>query len=200
MPCLPHLCQLAGYQTPYLQAAEKRLAVLIPFTLLIIFVLIYLNTRSLTKTFIVLLTVPFSLIGAFWLVYLLGYNMSVAVWIGLIALAGLDAETGVVMLLYLDLSWAKFLAEGRMNSVSDLYLCVREGAVQRIRPKMMAVCAILFGLLPIMWAPDYQAGADIMKRIAAPMIGGVVTSAVLNLLIYPVIYVMWRKRELQNLM
>jgi len=176
------------------------LAVLIPFTLLIIFVLIYLNTRSLTKTFIVLLTVPFSLIGAFWLVYLLGYNMSVAVWIGLIALAGLDAETGVVMLLYLDLSWAKFLAEGRMNSVSDLYLCVREGAVQRIRPKMMAVCAILFGLLPIMWAPDYQAGADIMKRIAAPMIGGVVTSAVLNLLIYPVIYVMWRKRELQNLM
>jgi copper/silver efflux system protein len=191
--------QWAG-QFQYLQAAEKRLAVLIPFTLLIIFVLIYLNTRSLTKTFIVLLTVPFSLIGAFWLVYLLGYNMSVAVWIGLIALAGLDAETGVVMLLYLDLSWAKFLAEGRMNSVSDLYLCVREGAVQRIRPKMMAVCAILFGLLPIMWAPDYQAGADIMKRIAAPMIGGVVTSAVLNLLIYPVIYVMWRKRELQNLM
>jgi multidrug efflux pump subunit AcrB len=110
------------------------------------FALIYLNTRSLTKTFIVLLTVPFSLIGAFWLVYLLGYNMSVAVWIGLIALAGLDAETGVVMLLYLDLSWAKFLAEGRMNSLSDLYLSVREGAVQRIRPKMMAVCAILFGV------------------------------------------------------
>ena len=176
-------------QFQYLQAAEKRLAVLIPFTLLIIFVLVYLNTRSLTKTFIVLLTVPFSLTGAFWFVYLLGYNMSVAVWIGLIALAGLDAETGVVMLLYLDLSWAKFRAEGRMNSLSDLYLSVREGAVQRIRPKMMAVCAILFGLLPIMWSPDYQAGADIMKRIAAPMIGGVITSAVLNLLIYPVIYV-----------
>jgi copper/silver efflux system protein len=186
-------------QFQYLQAAEKRLAILIPFTLLIIFVLVYLNTRSLTKTFIVLLTVPFSLIGAFWFVYLLGYNMSVAVWIGLIALAGLDAETGVVMLLYLDLSWAKFLAEGRMNSLSDLYLSVREGAVQRIRPKMMAVCAILFGLLPIMWAPDYQAGADIMKRIAAPMIGGVITSAVLNLLIYPVIYVMWRKRDLRKL-
>jgi Cu(I)/Ag(I) efflux system membrane protein CusA/SilA len=142
------------------------------------------------------LAVPFSLIGAFWLVYLLGYNLSVAVWIGLIALAGLDAETGVVMLLYLDLSWEKFRSEGRMNSLSDLYAAVREGAVQRIRPKMMAVSAILFGLLPIMWSPDYQAGADIMKRIAAPMIGGVVTSAILNLIIYPVIYVMWRKRQL----
>jgi Cu(I)/Ag(I) efflux system membrane protein CusA/SilA len=187
--------QWAG-QFQYLQAAEKRLVILIPVTLLIIFVLLYLNTRSLTKTFIVLLTVPFSLIGAFWLVYLLGYNMSVAVWIGLIALAGLDAETGVVMLLYLDLSWEKFRAEGRMRSLSDLYASVREGAVQRIRPKLMAVCAILFGLLPIMWAPDYQAGADVMKRIAAPMIGGVLTSALLNLLIYPVLYVMWRKRQL----
>jgi copper/silver efflux system protein len=187
--------QWAG-QFQYLQAAEKRLAILIPFTLLIIFVLLYLNTRSLTKTFIVLLTVPFSLVGAFWLIYLLGYNMSVATWIGLIALAGLDAETGVVMLLYLDLSWEKFRAEGRMNSLSDLHASVREGAVRRIRPKMMAVCAILFGLLPIMWSPDYQAGADVMKRIAAPMIGGITTSAVLNLLIYPVIYVMWRKRYL----
>jgi copper/silver efflux system protein len=187
--------QWAG-QFQYLQAAEKRLAILIPFTLLIILVLLYLNTRSLTKTFIVLLTVPFSLVGAFWLIYLLGYDMSVAVWIGLVALAGLDAETGVLMLLYLDLSWEKFRAEGRMNSLSDLYASVREGAVQRIRPKMMAVCAILFGLLPIMWSPDYQAGADVMKRIAAPMIGGVITSAILNLLIYPVIYVMWRKRHL----
>ena len=184
-------------QFQYLQAAEKRLAIVIPFTLLVIFVLIYLNTRSITKSLIVLLTVPFSLVGAFWLLYLLGYNMSVAVWVGLIALAGLDAETGVVMLLYLDLSWEKYQAEGRMNSLSDLYSAVREGAVQRIRPKMMAVCAILFGLLPIMWSPDYQAGADMMKRIAAPMIGGVISSAVLNLLIYPVIYVMWRKRHLQ---
>ncbi|HET9374413.1 MAG TPA: CusA/CzcA family heavy metal efflux RND transporter [Chthoniobacterales bacterium] len=187
--------QWAG-QFQYLQAAEKRLVILVPFTLLIIFVLIYFGTRSATKTFIVLLTVPLSLVGAFWLLYLLGYNMSVAVWIGLIALAGLDAETGVVMLLYLDLSWEKFRAEGRMNSLADLNACVREGAVQRIRPKMMAVCAILFGLLPIMWSPDYQAGADVMKRIAAPMIGGVLTSAVLNLLVYPVIYFMWRQRHL----
>jgi Cu(I)/Ag(I) efflux system membrane protein CusA/SilA len=187
--------QWAG-QFQYLQAAEKRLAILVPFILAIIFVLIYLGTRSVTKTFFVLLTVPLSLVGAFWLLYLLGYNMSVAVWVGLIALAGLDAETGVIMLLYLDLSWEKFRAEGRMNSLSDLNACVREGAVLRIRPKMMAVCAILFGLLPIMWAPDYQAGADVMKRIAAPMIGGVITSAVLNLLVYPVIYVMWRQRHL----
>lgn len=149
-----------------------------------------------TKTLIVILAVPFSLIGAFWLIYLLGYNLSAAVWIGLIALAGLDAETGVVMLLYLDLSREKFRAQGRMNSLSDLYAAVREGAVQRIRPKMMAVCAILFGLLPIMWSPDYQAGAGIMKRIAAPMIGGVVSSAILNLLIYPVIFLLWRKRHL----
>jgi Cu(I)/Ag(I) efflux system membrane protein CusA/SilA len=185
-----------GGHFQYLRAAEKQLAIVIPITLLVILGLIYFNTRSWTKTLIVMLTVPFSLIGAFWLVYLLGYNLSVAVWIGIIALAGLDAETGVIMLLYLDLSWEKSRAMGRMNSPSDLYAAVREGAVQRIRPKMMAVCAILFGLLPIMWSPDYQAGADVMKRIAAPMIGGVLTSAILNLLIYPVIYVMWRKRQL----
>jgi copper/silver efflux system protein len=185
-------------QFEHLQAAEKRLAILVPFTLLIIFVLIYLNTRSVAKTFIVLLTVPFSLIGAFWLLYLLGYNLSVAVWIGLIALAGLDAETGVVMLLYLDLAWEKYRAQGRMKSLADLDAAVREGAVQRIRPKMMAVCAILFGLLPIMWSPEYQVGADVMKRIATPMIGGIITSAILNLLIYPVIYVIWRKRDLRK--
>ena len=185
-------------QFEYLRAAEKRLALLIPFTLLIIFVLIYLNTRSVAKTLIVLLTVPFSLIGAFWLIYLLGYNISVATWIGLIALAGLDAETGVVMLLYLDLAWEKYRAEGRLNSRADLYAAVREGAVQRIRPKTMAVCAILFGLLPILWSPDYQIGTDVMKRIAAPMIGGILSSAALNLLIYPVIYTLWRSRELET--
>ncbi len=189
--------QWAG-QFQYLQAAEKRLSILIPFTLLIIFVLIFINTGSVTKTFIVLLSVPFSLVGAFWLLYLLGYNMSVAVWIGLIALAGLDAETGVVMLLYLDQAWDRYRLEGKMNGMADLYAAVKEGAVQRIRPKMMTVCAILFGLLPIMWSPAYQAGADVMKRIATPMIGGVVTSAILNLLIYPVIYVIWRKRELPS--
>jgi Cu(I)/Ag(I) efflux system membrane protein CusA/SilA len=187
--------QWAG-QSQYLKEAEQRLAVLIPFTLLIIFVLIYINTRSATKTIIVMLAVPFSLVGAFWMLYLRHYNMSVAVWVGLIALAGLDAETGVVMLLYLDQAWEKFVAQGRMRSLSDLYEAVKEGAVQRIRPKIMTVSAILFGLFPIMWSPATQAGADVMKRIATPMIGGVITSGILELLIYPVIYVIWRKREL----
>ncbi len=187
--------QWAG-QFEYLKSAEKRLQVVIPFTLLIIFVLIYLNTRSVVKTAIVLLAVPFSLVGAFWFLYLLGYNLSVAVWVGLIALAGLDAETGVVMLLYLDHAWEKFRAEKRMNTLDDLEAATIEGAVQRIRPKAMTICAILFGLLPIMWSPTTQAGADVMKRIAAPMIGGVITSGVLELLIYPAIYVIWRRRHL----
>ncbi len=187
--------QWAG-QFEYLKAAERTLEVVIPFTLLIIFMLIYMNTKSVLKTVIVMLAVPFSLVGAFWTLYLLGYNMSVAVWIGLIALAGLDAETGVVMLLYLEQAWEKFCREGRMNSLSDLCDAVREGAVQRIRPKIMTVCSILFGLLPIMWSPATQAGSDVMKRIAAPMIGGIVTSAILELLIYPVIYVIWRRRKL----
>ncbi len=187
--------QWAG-QFEYLKAAEARLKIVVPFTLLIIFVLIFMNTQSVVKTFIVLLAVPFSLVGAFWMLYLLGYNMSVAVWVGLIALAGLDAETGVVMLLYLDHAWDKYVALGRMASMGDLYAAVKEGAVQRIRPKIMTVCAILFGLLPIMWSPTTQAGADVMKRIAAPMIGGVVTSAILELLIYPVIFAIWKKRAL----
>ena len=199
-----HLQYPAGYYTEwagqfqYLEAAKQRLKVVIPFTLLIIFVLLYISTRSVTKTAIVLLAVPFSLVGAFWLLWLLGYNMSVAVWVGLIALAGLDAETGVVMLLYLDHAWDHFKAQGRMKSMRDLHDAVLEGAVGRVRPKIMTVCAILFGLLPIMWSPAMQAGADVMKRIAAPMIGGVVTSAVLELLIYPVIYVIWRRRELPD--
>src|SRR6266487_411473 len=189
--------QWAG-QFEYLQAAKERLKIVIPFTLLIIFMLIYISTRSVIKTAIVLLAVPFSLIGAFWLLYLLGYNMSVAVWVGLIALAGVGAETGVVMLLYLDHAWDKFKAAGRMNTMKHLHDAVMEGAVQRIRPKIMTVCAILFGLLPIMWSPTLQAGADVMKRIATPMIGGIITSAILELLLFPVIYVVWRKRELPD--
>lgn len=187
--------QWAG-QFEYLKSAEQRLAVVIPFTLLVIFLLIFLNTKSVARTAIVLLAVPFSLVGAFWLLYLLNYNLSVAVWVGLIALAGLDAETGVVMLLYLDHAWDKFAAEGRLRTPTDLRAAVIEGAVQRIRPKIMTVCAILFGLLPIMWSPVTQAGADVMKRIAAPMIGGVITSAILELLLYPTIYLLWRRRHL----
>src|SRR5207244_7311261 len=155
------------------QEALERLKIVVPFTLLIIFLLIYISTRSVIRTLIVLLSVPFSLIGAFWLLWLLGYNMSVAVWVGLIALAGIDAETGVVMLLYLDQAWEKFRAQGRMNNMRDLHDAVVEGAVQRVRPKIMTVCAILFGLLPIMWSPAMPAVADVINRIATPLMGGV---------------------------
>ncbi len=173
-----------------LQQVEKRLLLIIPFTLLIIILLLYLNTRSVVKTAIVLMAVPFSLVGAFWLLYLCDYQFSVAVAVGLIALAGIDAETGVVMLLYLDQAYEDRVARGAMRQRSDLIAAVKEGAVQRIRPKMMTVAAILFGLLPIMWSDG--SGSEVMKRIAAPMIGGVVTSAVLELLLYPIIYVLWR--------
>jgi len=177
-----------------LQRVESRLLLIIPFTLLIIILLIYLNTRSFVKTGIVLLAIPFSLIGAFWLLYLCGYQFSVAVAVGLIALAGIDAETGVVMLIYLDQAYDDRKARGAMTKFSDLIAAVKEGAVQRIRPKMMTMAAILFGLLPIMWSTG--SGSEVMQRIAAPMIGGVVTSALLGLLLYPVLYVLWRRRHL----
>jgi Cu(I)/Ag(I) efflux system membrane protein CusA/SilA len=177
-------------QYEYMMRAQQRLRIVIPVTLLLVVVLLYFNTRNVVKIAIVLLAVPFSLIGAFWLIYLLGYNLSVAVWVGIIALAGVDAETGVVMLLYLDQAYEKFGREGRMKSLADLQEAVEEGAVKRIRPKMMTVMAILLGLLPIMWSQG--AGSDIMKRIAAPMVGGVITSFALELLIYPVIFTLWR--------
>ena len=179
-----------------LQEVEGRLTLIIPVTLLIITLLIYFNTRSAVRTAIVLLAVPFSLIGAFWLLYLLHYQLSVAVAVGLIALAGIDAETGVVMLIYLDQAFDKQVALGRMNSRADLLTAVKEGAVQRVRPKIMTVSAILFGLLPILWSTG--SGAEIMKRIAAPMVGGIVTSAILELLLYPVLYVMWRERRVSS--
>ena len=180
----------------YLVKTEQRLTVVIPLTLLIIFVLIFLNTRSVTKTVIVLLAVPFSLVGSFWLLYILGYNMSIAVWVGIIALAGLDAETGVVMLLYLDLAHEQWKREGMLTSIAGLKDAIMHGAVKRIRPKMMTVCVILAGLLPIMFS--HGSGADVMKRIAAPMIGGVVTSSILELIVYPAIYMLWRGREFRR--
>ncbi len=186
----------AGYtlewsgQYEYMQRSTERLKIVIPVTLALVIVLLYLNTRKAAKVAIVLLAVPFSLIGAFWLVWLLGYNLSVAVWVGIIALAGVDAETGVVMLLYLDQSYERFQKEGRMRNLQDLQHAVEDGAVKRIRPKMMTVMAILLGLLPIMWS--HGAGSDVMRRIAAPMVGGVVTSFLLELLLYPVIFTLWR--------
>ncbi len=177
-------------QYEYMMRAKERLKLVIPVTLLIVIVLLYFSTHNVMKIAIVLLTVPFSLIGTFWLLYLLKYNLSIAVWVGIIALAGIAAETGVVMLLYLDQAYDKFKREGRMNSLGDLQEAVYEGAVKRIRPKMMTVLAILMGLLPIMWS--HGAGADVMKRIAAPMVGGVITSFILELLIYPVIFTIWK--------
>lgn len=176
----------------YMEKTAERLKIVIPLTLLIIFVLIYLNTQSVIKTMIVLLAVPFSLVGSFWFLHFLGYNMSIAVWVGIIALAGLDAETGVIMLLYLELAHDKWQREGRLQSIPDLKEAIMFGAVKRIRPKIMTVCIILAGLIPIMFSNG--AGSDVMKRIAAPMVGGVVTSTILELLIYPAIYLIWKGR------
>ncbi len=173
-----------------MERAGRRLTYVIPLTLLVIFVLLYLNTGSLAKVLIVLLAVPFSLVGAFWLLDILGYHLSVAVWVGIIALAGVDAETGVVMLLYLDIAYERERRTGRIRNIMDIERAVLEGAVQRVRPKMMTVMAILMGLLPIMWGTG--SGADVMKRVAAPMVGGIVTSFILELLIYPAIYTIWK--------
>jgi Cu(I)/Ag(I) efflux system membrane protein CusA/SilA len=172
---------------------RERLKMVIPLTILIIFVLIFFNTKSVTKTFIVLLAVPFSLVGSFWLLYFLNYNMSIAVWVGIIALAGLDAETGVIMLLYLDLAYDQWKKEGRLKSLADLKDAIMHGAVKRIRPKIMTVSVILAGLVPIMFS--HGTGADVMKRIAAPMVGGVITSTILELIIYPAIYMLWKGRK-----
>jgi Cu(I)/Ag(I) efflux system membrane protein CusA/SilA len=183
-------------QFKYFERAKEKLIVVVPITLLVVFVLLYLNTRSLIETGIVLLAVPFSLIGAVWLLYLLDYNMSVAVWVGLIALAGLDAETGVVMLLYLTLAHKRAAAEGRLRAFVDLREVIVEGAAKRIRPKLMTVMTTMIGLVPILWSTG--TGADVMKRIAAPMIGGLVTSFFLELTVYPAIFAIWKGRGLSR--
>jgi Cu(I)/Ag(I) efflux system membrane protein CusA/SilA len=175
---------------------RERLKVVVPLTLLIIFILLYMNTKNIVKTGIVMLAVPFSLIGAIWFLYILGYNISIAVWVGMIALMGLDAETGVFMLLFLDLSFNDMVSQGRMKTFADLKEAIIHGAVKRIRPKMMTVMAMFMGLIPIMWTMG--TGADVMKRIAAPMIGGIVTSFILELLVYPPLYAMWKQRDIRK--
>jgi len=189
-------------QFEYMERALERLKVVVPFTLLIIFLLLYLNFRRLTQTLIVMLSVPFALVGGVWLMWLLNYNLSVAVAVGFIALAGVAAETGVVMLIYLDHAWAVARQEaasaGRRPGTADLYAAVMEGAVERVRPKMMTVVAIMAGLLPIMWSTG--AGSEVMRRIAAPMVGGMISSTVLTLIVIPAIYAMveeWRLRRLK---
>ncbi|MBI5598610.1 MAG: efflux RND transporter permease subunit [Deltaproteobacteria bacterium] len=171
---------------------RERLKVVLPVTIALIFILLYMNTRSAVKAGIVMLAVPFSLVGAVWFLYLLGYNTSIAVWVGMIALMGLDAETGVFMLLFLDLSYNDAVRRGKMKTYDDLLEAIIHGAVKRIRPKMMTVCAAAIGLIPIMWATG--TGADMMKRIAAPMVGGLVTSFIMELLVYPPVYAIWKWR------
>ena len=171
---------------------RERLKIVVPITIFLIFILLYMNTKSVVKATIVMLAVPFSLIGAVWLLYVLGYNVSIAVWVGMIALMGLDAETGVFMLLFLDLSYYDAVRAGKMRTKEDLREAIIHGAVKRIRPKMMTVAAAFAGLMPIMWS--LGTGADMMKRVAAPMVGGLVTSFVLELLVYPPIYEMWKWR------
>ena len=184
-------------QYEYMLKARQRLMIVVPLTLLIIILIIYLNTRSAIKTAIVMLAVPFSLVGAIGILALLHYNLSVAVWVGIIALAGLDAETGVVMLLYLDLAYAQWIKGGKMRNVADLRDAIYHGAVKRVRPKAMTACVIIAGLMPILWS--HGAGADVMKRIATPMVGGVVTSTIMELLVYPAIFYLWRSRRLEEL-
>jgi Cu(I)/Ag(I) efflux system membrane protein CusA/SilA len=178
-----------------MERVRERLKIVLPLTLFLIFLLLYLNTRSTAKTLIVLLAVPFSAIGAIWLLYGLGYNMSIGVWVGLIALMGVDAETGVFMLLYLDLAYEERRLSGRLNTLGDLREAIVHGAVQRIRPKVMTVATMFVGLAPIMWSAG--SGADVMKRIAAPMIGGIFTSFILELAVYPAIYEVWKWRSVK---
>jgi len=184
-------------QYEYMMKAKERFMVVIPLTVLIIILIIYLNTRSAIKTAIVMLAVPFSLVGAIGVLALLNYNLSVAVWVGIIALAGLDAETGVVMLLYLDLAYDDWKKRGLMTSLPHLRDAIYHGAVKRVRPKAMTACVIVAGLAPILWS--HGTGADVMKRIATPMIGGVITSTIMELLVYPAIYYIWRARSIKRL-
>jgi len=172
---------------------KERLKVILPLTLILIFGLLYLNTRSAFKASVVMLAVPFSAVGAVWLLWLLSYNVSIAVWVGLIALMGLDAETGVFMLLFLDLSHDEARRRGQLRTRGDLVEAIIHGAVKRVRPKAMTVFAAMMGLLPIMWSTG--TGADLMKRVAAPMVGGLVTSFLMELLVYPAIYYLWKRRE-----
>ncbi|MCZ6508037.1 MAG: CusA/CzcA family heavy metal efflux RND transporter [Acidobacteria bacterium] len=183
-------------QYEYMLRAKERLLLIVPLTLAVIFLILYFHLESIVKTLIVLSAIPFSLVGSIWLIFFLDYNWSIAVWVGMIALAGLAAETGVVMLLYLDLAYEDWRRKGKMSSYADLAAAVDHGAVQRIRPKMMTVMAILFSLVPILWSTG--TGADVMRRIAAPMVGGIVTSFLAELLVFPAIYFIWRALPIEK--
>ena len=183
-------------QFKYFERAKERLTWVIPLTLVAVFLLLFINTQSLVETAIVMLAVPFSLIGAVWLLYLLDYHLSVAVWVGIIALAGLDAETGIVMLLYLTLAHDRRRREGRLATFADLRESIVDGAAKRLRPKLMTVATMIIGLVPVLWSTG--TGADVMKRISAPMVGGLVTSFLLELTVYPALFAVWKSRKLSS--
>jgi Cu(I)/Ag(I) efflux system membrane protein CusA/SilA len=174
-----------------MERANKRLSLVVPLTIALIFLLLFFHFRNITESLIVMVTLPFALIGGVWLMFILGYNMSVAVVVGFIALAGLAAETGVIMLVYLDESYNRWKQEGRLKTVQDLHDIIVEGAVMRVRPKLMTVATNLFALLAIMFITE--TGSRVMKRIAAPMVGGLLSSTVLTLVIIPAIYLLWKR-------
>ena len=186
----------------YMERAEQRLLLVLPLTLLIIFFLPYMHFRNIPEVLIILLAIPFSLVGGVWLMHILGYNMSVAVAVGFIALAGLAAETGIVMLAYLDEVYKRRKAEGRLNTMNDLYEAIIEGAVLRVRPKLMTVSTTVIGLMPVMMGDVFASGSQVMQRIAAPMVGGLLSATILTLLIIPAIYMVWKgallKREIRS--
>jgi Cu(I)/Ag(I) efflux system membrane protein CusA/SilA len=186
-----------GGQSEEIAQANRRLQIIVPMTLAIVVMLILMSTRSLMKTLIVLLAVPFSAIGAVWSIYLLHYNMSVAVWVGVIALLSIDAETGVFMLLYLDLAYEEAKKRGNLRTVADLHRVIRYGAAKRLRPKFMTFATTCIGLFPVMWS--IGTGSEVMKRIAAPLVGGIFTSFVLELLVYPAIYELWKRRSVAEI-
>jgi Cu(I)/Ag(I) efflux system membrane protein CusA/SilA len=183
-------------QYEYMEKARKTLNIIVPATLLVIFILLFIHFNNIIEVIIVMASLPFALLGGFWLIYLLGYNMSVAVGVGFIALAGLATETGIVMLVYLDEVFKRKKNEDQMNTAADLHAAIVEGAVDRVRPKIMTVATTLIGLLPVMYGSG--AGSQIMKRIAAPMVGGLVSSTIMTLIIIPVVYDLWKTREINN--
>jgi Cu(I)/Ag(I) efflux system membrane protein CusA/SilA len=179
-----------------MEKARETLTLIVPITLTVIFLLLYLHFKSLTEATIVMASLPFALVGGVWLMYLLDYNISVAVIVGFIALAGLAAETGVVMLVYLDETFKRFKEENRMKTTGDLKAAIIEGAADRVRPKLMTVCTTLIGLLPVMYGTE--TGSQVMKRIAGPMVGGLISSTILTLIIIPVVYDLWKRWELRQ--
>ncbi len=183
-------------QYELLQQMQSRMRFLVPLTLVIVLLLLYMNFGNLTEALIVLASVPFALVGSIWLLAALHYNLSTAVWVGLIALVGLATQTGVVMVVYCDSAYHKFRTEGRIRGLDDIVQATLEGSVQRVRPKLMTVATMMIGLVPLLWSQG--AGADVMKRVAAPMIGGLVTSAILTLVIIPVVYTYWRYAQFRR--